>query len=61
MELGGRGLRKKGQKGRMKTKRKWAKSRKSKSFQKGVISEVKYPRKFQKKVRARSWNPQRMS
>lgn len=56
MELGGGGLRKKDQKGRMKTKRKWAKSRKSKRFQKGVISEVNHPRKFQAKVRARSWS-----
>lgn len=49
-------MRKKGQKGRRKTKRKWAKS-----FQKKVISEVNHPREFQAKVRAGSWSHQRMS
>lgn len=55
--MGGGGLRKKGRKGRMKTKRKWAKSRKSKSFQKEVISEVNHPRKFESPI----MEPQRMS
>lgn len=49
-------MRRKGQKGRRKTKRKWAKS-----FQKEVISEVNHPREFQAKMRAGSQSHQSMS
>ena len=47
-------MRRNGQKGKMKTKKKWANSKEPKSFPKEAVSEVESPRGHQAEVRAAS-------